>query len=96
MTMPIRIFSLCLVALWLLASHDASAQKRKRRPASRPASGTPATTSPVSKEPRMNTATARDAAAGVNRFAVTLHQRLSRQTDGNLFFRPTASVPPWR
>jgi serpin B len=89
MTMPIRIFSLCLVALWLLASHDASAQKRKRRPASRPASGTPATTSPVAKEPRMNTATApRDAAAGVNRFAVTLHQRLSRQTDGNLFFSP--------
>ncbi|MGQ9898129.1 MAG: serpin family protein [Acidobacteriota bacterium] len=37
----------------------------------------------------MNTATApRDAAAGINAFAVRLHQWLSRQTAGNLFFSP--------
>lgn len=41
----------------------------------------------------MNTAAApQAAAAGVNRFAVALHQRLARQTDGNLFFSPYSIV----
>lgn len=89
MTLPIRILSLCVVALWLLVSHDASAQKRKRRPVSRSTSTAPASSKPLPKEPPMSSAIApRDAAAGVNRFAIALHQQLGRQTNGNLFFSP--------
>ncbi|OYT70488.1 MAG: hypothetical protein CFK52_10890 [Chloracidobacterium sp. CP2_5A] len=84
-----RALVFALLAIFPLLGHDLSAQKRKRRPQPAPPSATPSAT----KEPLMNSATALpDAAAGVNRFAFALHQRLARQTDDNLFFSPYSLV----
>lgn len=89
MLSPTRLLLFTLLALFLLLSHDSSAQKRKRHPTGKTPPAIPA----VSKKPPMNTAAMpQDAAAGVNRFAVALHQRLARQTDDNLFFSPYSIV----
>ncbi len=84
-----RSFLFALLAVFPLLGHDLSAQKRKRRPAT----SKPPATSSAPKESPMNSATApQDAATGVNRFAIALHRRLARQSDGNLFFSPYSLV----